>query len=71
MAQGSRYKRLTINISPEVEKRLTELAEANDSTVTEVLRRGVTLLGFLHDNPGYKLTVPNDDGTQREIVFLG
>lgn len=54
--------RLNVNINDETAAALKELAAAEDLTVTELVRRSVSVYKYLHDN------VLNDKDKKLQIV---
>ena len=49
---GTGYTKISVNLSDEVLVALRELAARNDVTMTEVLRRAISILKFLQDAQG-------------------
>lgn len=58
---ASRYKRLTINLSPEAHEELTRLAGAAGVSITDYIRKSVALKRFV-DTKGIR-TFEADDRT--------
>ena len=49
---GTGYTKISVNLSDEVLAALKELATRNDVTMTEALRRAISILKFLQDAQG-------------------
>lgn len=62
--------RLSVNINSESAAAFTELAERRNTTVTEIVRRAISVLKFLEDKrrDGYRIIL--DNGTERITVEL-
>jgi predicted transcriptional regulator len=63
----SRYKKLTINVSPEVHEELQRLADARGITITELIKRAVALEKFVWEHREGELLLKEGDRV-REIV---
>jgi hypothetical protein len=61
------YKKLTINVAPELHEELQKMAEERGITVTELIRRAVALEKFIYDNRDSELLLKDGDKV-REIV---
>ncbi|WP_329598382.1 hypothetical protein OIE43_25955 [Streptomyces pseudovenezuelae] len=67
------YQKISVNLSTEVLSTLREMADAEDVTMTEVLRRSISLLKFLTDSRRDGKVVLLEDSTTKEtekIIFL-
>ena len=66
--------RLSVNISDETEAALKELAGRKDVTVTEIVRRAVSIYKFVEDEvveTDSQLVIENKDkARRREVAFL-
>jgi len=69
-----KWKKISLNISPEVHKELSELADAGKiHSVSEFIRRGIALQRFMieAEQRGEKLVVTDDGGRiLREVIFI-
>lgn len=63
--------KLSLNLSPGDVAMLRELAKRRDTTMTEVIRRGVSMQKYLQDasDKGGKILVEDRRGRLRQIVF--
>lgn len=69
--QQQRYKKLTINLAPEVHEELQRLADERGITITELIKRAVALDKFVWENRDAELLLKDKDGdTIRQIVLL-
>ncbi len=64
-----KYKRLTINVAPELHAQLQDMAAERGITVTELLRRAVAIEKFLYEHRDEKLLLKDGNET-REIVLV-
>jgi len=63
-------KRTTFAFSPAVDEKLTRLANQNNTSKTEILRRAISLYEYLGDNSkGGRVRIERKDGTQAEIIL--
>ena len=62
--------KLTVEISDRMNRILTKLAEGQDTTKAQVVRRGIALLSFLEDEVarGGRVVVKRPDG-ETEVVL--
>jgi len=65
------FKRLTINLAPEVHAELTARADRRGITITELIRRAVALDLFIEENSqgNGRILVERDDKL-REVVLI-
>lgn len=70
-AKKSAYKRLTINLTPELHAELTERAERRGLSITDLIRRAVALDKFVDDNlqQGGRVLVERAEEV-REVVLI-
>jgi hypothetical protein len=60
-----------VNLSPEIADVLKEYAQRKGVSVTEAVRRAVTVLQFVDETQDRGASVVvNDEGAMKEIVFL-
>lgn len=65
-----RYKKLTINVAPEVHEELQRLAdEMGGITITELIKRAVALQKFVWDHRSGELLLREGE-TLRQIVLI-
>lgn len=64
-----RYKKLTINVSPEVHEELQRLADERGITITDLIKRAVALDKFVWEHRDAELLLKEGD-TVRQIVLL-
>ncbi|MEU6688303.1 ribbon-helix-helix protein, CopG family [Streptomyces sp. NPDC046832] len=67
------HQKISVNLSVEVMKALKEMAEHQNVTMTEVLRRSISIYKFLSDSVGDGKAVLLEDPTTKEtekIIFL-
>lgn len=64
--------RLNVNLNEATAKALKELAEVNGLTLTETVRRAISVYKFMDDEvkSGNKIRVKEPNGDVREIVGL-
>lgn len=65
--------RLSFNLSGELVETLREMAERNDTTMTEVLKRAIAVQRFLDEQKSQGRTILVEDPeaqTQRELVLF-
>lgn len=64
--------RLSVNLSPEVASELKEYASRKGVSITEAVRRAITVLAFVENaqTRGASLHV-EENGTLKEVLFLG
>lgn len=65
----SDYKRLVIQLAPEVHEELTNLADQRGISITELIRRAVALDKFCWEHRDAELLV-KDGGSVRQIVMF-
>jgi hypothetical protein len=65
-------RRTSINLSPEAEEAVRELARRRGVSMGEVIRRALSTEKFLSDRQaeGAKVLIRERDGTLREVVML-
>jgi hypothetical protein len=63
------YKKLTINVSPELHEELQRMADERGITITELIRRAVALDKFVHENRDAELLLRDGDKV-RQIVLV-
>lgn len=70
-AVDERQVRLSVNLNPEVADELKAYAKRKGVSVTEAVRRAVTVLAFVDEaqRRGAVLNV-EEDGTLKEVLFL-
>jgi hypothetical protein len=63
--------RLSVNLNPEVADELKAYAKRKGVSVTEAVRRAITVLAFVDETQrrGASLNV-EEDGTLKEVLFL-
>jgi len=68
---GGGVVRLTVNVSTPVADALKELASRHATTLTEEVRRAISVWKYLDDESlaGGKVLIETKDGRMREIVF--
>lgn len=67
---GSRYKKLTINVAPEVHEELQRLAdEMGGITITELIKRAVALQKFVWEHRDGELLIREGDKV-KQIVLI-
>lgn len=64
-----RYKKLTINVSPEVHEELLRLADERGITITDLIKRAVALDKFVWEHRDAELLIKDGD-TVRQIVLI-
>lgn len=70
-SRSDRLVRLSVNLSPEIADVLKEYAQRKGVSVTEAVRRAVTVLQFVDETQDRGASVVvNDEGAMKEIVFL-
>lgn len=64
-------ERLSVNLSPEVAAILRAMAERQQLTVTEIVRRAILTLDFLDEKvrEGYAVQLRKDGEPLKEIIF--
>ncbi len=70
VAQLQSTRRLTVNVALDVGDAIDELAKRHGITITDVIRRAVSIYKFIDDEmtSGVKILVERD-GTVREVKF--
>ena len=71
-AQGAMTgRRLSVNVASDVAAAIEDLAKRHDTTITDVIRRAVSVYKFMDDEvrDGGKIMVERG-GTVRELKFL-
>lgn len=65
-------QRMTFNLSPKVADMARRLAEENETSVTEIIRRSIVLSEYVEGalNRGARIYVAEPGGEMREVVFL-
>ncbi|QIK66838.1 ribbon-helix-helix protein, CopG family [Nocardioides sp. HDW12B] len=66
--------KVTVNLSDDVVKTLKEMAQRDDTTMTEVLKRAIAVHKYLleQQEAGNKIVVDDPNAqTQRELVLFG
>lgn len=63
------YKKLTINVSPEMHEELKNLADSQDISITELIKRSVALQKFFWGHRHCEILLRDGD-TLKEIVLL-
>ena len=63
------YKKLTINLAPELHEDLQRMAEARGITITELIRRAVALDKFVWEHRDAELLLKDGDEI-RQIVLI-
>ena len=74
MRTATKTVKLTVSLSEEVVNALKEMADEDGTSVTEQLRRSISVQKWLHEvrkQPGVKILVANPAGETQEIVFIG
>lgn len=69
----SKTSRLSFNLSDELIETLRQMADRNDTTMTEVLKRAIAVQKFLDDQKSQGNTILVEDPearTQRELVLF-
>ena len=61
------FKRLTINLSPELHKELVEMANERGITVTELIRRAIALDKFMWEHRDADLLLKEGDQVQKIV----
>jgi hypothetical protein len=61
------YKKLTINVSPELHEDLQRMANERGITITELIRRAVALDKFVHEHRDAELLL-REGNKVRQIV---
>ena len=67
------HQKISVNLSVEVIRALKEMAKQQNVTMTEVLRRSISIYKFLSDSAGDGKVVLLEDPTTKEtekIIFL-
>ncbi len=64
-----RYKKLTINVAPDVHAELSRMAEERGITITELFKRAVALDKFVWEHRDAELLM-KDGETVRQIVLM-
>jgi hypothetical protein len=64
------YKKLTINVAPELHEELQRMADERGITITELIRRAVALDKFIYENRDAELLLKEGDKV-RQIVLVG
>ncbi len=69
--QAAGWRRLSVNVAYDVADAIDELREGRGWSITEVIRRAVSILKFVNDEEtkGGRILVERD-GTIREVKFL-
>ena len=63
------YKKLTINLAPELHEELQRMAEERGITITELIRRAVALDKFVWEHRDAELLLKDGDEI-RQIVLI-
>lgn len=71
-AATDRLVRLSVNLSPDAADVLKEYAKRKGVSITEAVRRAIGVLKFLDEtqNRGASVTVSDDSGSEKEVIFL-
>jgi hypothetical protein len=64
-----RYKKLTINLTPEFHEELSALAEERGITITDLIKRAIALDKYVWEHRNGELLLKEDD-TIRQIVLI-
>jgi hypothetical protein len=65
------YKKLTINLAPEVHEDLQRMADERGVTITELIRRAIALDKFVYEHRDADLLLRERDGRElRQIVLI-
>lgn len=69
--QAAPWRRLSVNVANDVADAIESMHKEHGWTITEVIRRAVSILKFVNDevDGGGKILVERD-GTIREVKFL-
>jgi hypothetical protein len=64
-------RRLSVNVAPDVGEAIDDLAKRHGTTITDVIRRAVSIYKYVDDETsrGAKILVEKD-GTFREVKFF-
>lgn len=63
------YKKLTINLAPDVHAELQRLADEQGITITELIKRAVALHKFVWEHRHGELLV-KEDGELKQILLI-
>ena len=66
---GPRYKKLTINVTPEVHEELQQLADARGITITELIKRAVALDKFVWEHRKGELLIKEGDRVKEIVLY--
>lgn len=66
----AQYKKLTINLAPEVHAELQRMADERGITITELIKRSVALDKFVWEHRDAELLIKDGDGTVKQVVLL-
>jgi predicted transcriptional regulator len=64
-------KRFTVDLSPEITKKLDHLVSSRKTTAAQVIRQGIATEDYLRSEAkqGHRILIEREDGSLREIVF--
>lgn len=64
--------RMTIKLSPDAADALREISDERGTTITEALRRGISIHKYIHEaaKRGATILVEEPDGRVKELVFV-
>lgn len=67
-----RLVRLSVNLNPDAADVLKEYANRKGVSITEAVRRAIGILSFVDEtqNCGASVTVRDDSGSEKEVMFL-
>lgn len=63
------YKKLTINVAPDVHEELRRLAEAQGITITDLIKRAVALHKFVWEHRDGELLI-KQGGTVKQVLVV-
>jgi hypothetical protein len=68
---SSEVRRLSVNVAPDVGDAIDQLAKRHGTTITDVIRRAVSIYKYIDDETtvGARILV-EDKGTIREVKFF-
>ena len=71
-AATDRLVRLSVNLNPDAADVLKEYANRKGVSITEAVRRAIGVLKFVDEtqNRGASVTVSDDSGREKEVIFL-
>ncbi len=63
------YKKLTINVHPDVHAELAKLADAQGITLTELIKRSVALHRFVWEHRNAELLLRDGEEIKQVVLF--